>query len=241
MIDLGLRHAYIIAGLLLLGLSAGACTYLYSGDTTGSAITFATSTACAAALGWFSLRSMQRRISQPIRIGLAALDAEKPDLLDPETEEQAAPILRTLFMRIGQSRASSVERQRLSEAKIVSVEAAFERIHAVLQSLTEGIVVVDEKAKIVLCNQSARTILAESSKALEGRLLLEVITPELKEAAKTGLGQVKGKDDPVYSSPKLEAKGRIYDLSVIPMRMQRMGPDYGRVLLIVDVTESYEI
>jgi len=241
MIDFGLRRGQLVLATLLMAVAAGLSAFLMTGEILSSSVVLAAVCASFWLLCWSTMNRLEARISVPLRMALRALDAGQQDLLDAATEERAAPLLRTLFLRIAAARAGSVERQRLSEAKIVSVEAAFDRIHAVLQTLTEGVIVVDEEAKIVLANQSAREVLEDSVKALEGKPLLEVLAVELRASVKIGLERVSSSDDQVYRQSELGAGGRTYDLSVVPMRMQRMGQERGCVLLVVDVTESFEI
>ena len=241
MIDFGFRFGQVLAATFLMGLVAGLSAYLVTFELISSCVVFAATCASFGSLSWLASRFLESRVSSPLRSALAALDARQQDLLDPDHEERTAPLLRTLLMRIAQDRAGSVDRQRLSEAKIVSVEAAFDRIHAVLQSLTEGIIVVDEQDRIVLANHSARNVLECSAKVLEGQPLIKTLNFELRAAVKAGLAEVIGSEHQVYRKSKLRAGARVYDLSIVPIRMQRMGGECGRVLLVVDVTKSFEI
>src|SRR5690606_33127 len=92
-------------------------------------------------------RRIDREFVEPLeRIAAAAHGQERLDHL-PEVGHHAVALvarrLNTLLM-------SALETNRQSRAQLMSVEAAFDRIHAVLHSLAEAVVVIDAGGNVVL-------------------------------------------------------------------------------------------
>src|SRR5262249_35596589 len=78
--------------------------------------------------------------------------------------ERGAALLQPLLRRFNQAVVAVEQREGTTKANLMAVEVAFDRLHAVLQSLRESVVVVDPQGRIVLINRSARALLGAATR-----------------------------------------------------------------------------
>jgi signal transduction histidine kinase len=144
---------------------------------------------------------------------------------------------------------ADLESRRETTARLLSLELGCDRANSVLDALGEGVVVVDIGGEVVLANPAARRVLARPDQGPEGRLLWEVLCPELAPRAQDawrGLcdreagGSAKDAGLPIRCSGVACSEG-IFDLTAVRARSPRTGQDFGSVFLFVDATRSHEL
>ncbi len=163
----------------------------------------------------------------------------------------ALPVLMALLLPpvrarepLGQSGAANAELRRGDTARILALELAVDRLRSVLESLREGVFVVDGGGELVLANPAARTALRQPNADGIGAILWDVLVPELAAAARLAFGSLaqdeEGIDQPVRHSSIASGK-RVFDLTAVRVRSRESGHDFGTVFLLVDVTRSHEL
>ena len=178
-------------------------------------------------------------IAEPIEQVMFAADQLRSTGQAPRIEEAGAPLLRPMLRRVNMASSTLADRVQQSQANLVSVEAAFDRVHAVLHSLREGVAVVDPSGQIVLANQSAERMLG-SSVRLEGQYLAKQVGGDLGQALRNGLAVIdRGNSD--FRAVDLRHGSHILDLTIVQVKANRPQHDYGKVIVLIDVTRNHEI
>lgn len=142
------------------------------------------------------------------------------------------------------SRAASMQSQRDAAAQLLSLQMGYERGLSVLEALGEGVLVVDGAGEIVLANPAASGALLESAQDPHGRVLWDVLLPELAQHAQEAWRTLREGDretTPQVRYPSIACDGRVYDLTAVEARSQRTGQDFGCVFLLVDSTRAHEL
>lgn len=155
--------------------------------------------------------------------------------------EGGSPAVRVLTRMLNEAWASVDERSRLSQANLLSVEMQFDRIHSVLLSLVEGVVVVDMLGEVLLANPAARTVLQGGGRPIEGRPIATLVDGELQQHLIASLAQMS---EPSRSRAQvfgLHHGAKVLDVSVVRVRSDRPDHDFGSVVVLQDVTRNYEI
>src|SRR5262249_7491935 len=129
----------------------------------------------------------------------------------------------------------------MSQANLHSVEMQFDRLHAVLQSLGEGVVVIDMLHEVLLANPAARALLDGGGKPIEGRPLVSLLRGSLKERLASTLRQMSQQDRGRAEVFGLHVGDRVFDVSVVRVRSDRPESDFGSVVVLADVTRNHEI
>ena len=170
-------------------------------------------------LGWFALgllvtTILATQLAKPLTTDLVKplnqIDLDAP--LQSDVYEELSPMLRRMD---AQNRRISSQMYRLQRQQA--------ELNAILSSLREGLIVLDEHHHVLAINPAARQILGAEEGDLTGKPMLEINRHEtlvrlLREH--TGAGEVC-------------AMGRLYRISA-----SVAGEDLGMVLLIQDVTEE---
>lgn len=145
------------------------------------------------------------------------------------------------------SRAANREGQREAVAQLMSLEMSYERSRSVLEALREGVVVVDGHGEVVLANPAARRTLKNPALDPEGRILWEVLTPELAKCSHDAWSALRRKEDdtpatlPQIRYSAIPCRDSVYDLTAVEAKSSRTGQDFGCVFLLVDSTRSHEL
>lgn len=153
------------------------------------------------------------------------------------------------FSRILQVRthAASREGERGATAHLLSLELAYERSRSVLEALREGVVVVDAGGEIVLANPAARRALQSPLQDPEGRILWEVLTPEMAARARDAWQALRNHEGdgpntlPQVRYSAIPCRDSVFDLTAVEATSPRTGQDFGSVFLLVDSTRSHEL
>lgn len=145
------------------------------------------------------------------------------------------------------ARAANLEGQRDAAAQLMSLEMAYERARSVLEALREGVLVVDAGGEIVQANPAARRALLNPAQDPEGRLLWEVLPPEMAMRAREAWQALRHTDtDTPETLPQIRysaipCRDSVFDLTAVEATSSRTGQDFGSVFLLVDSTRSHEL
>ncbi|HEX5052910.1 MAG TPA: histidine kinase dimerization/phospho-acceptor domain-containing protein, partial [Planctomycetota bacterium] len=126
-------------------------------------------------------------------------------------------------------------------------EASVERSRSVLEALGEGVLVVDDGGEIVLANPAARRAMHTPSQEPVGRLLWDVLTPELAKRAREAWQALRaeqsgdGDELPQIRYSSIPSRDNVFDLTAVEATSPRTGQDFGTVFLLVDSTRSHEL
>lgn len=137
------------------------------------------------------------------------------------------------------SPSSQHERRRGDAARLLALELSFDRVRSVLESLREGVFVVDGAGEVVLANPAARTTLRDPDALAVGELLWDVLPAGLAEAAQRAFAQAS--DEQPVRHPSVAVGERWFDLTAVRVHSNESGHDFGTAFLLVDVTRSHEL
>jgi len=141
------------------------------------------------------------------------------------------------------------ESEREAEAQRISLELSFDRSEAVLESLREGVIVVDGAGEVVMANPAARRVLTKPHQDPVGHILWEVLAGDVSrfanEAWHAVLEDVDGEsEDGVVSQVRhssIACRGCYYDLTAVPVMSRYSGQKFGTVFVFVDTTRNHEL
>ncbi|GAB4146265.1 MAG: hypothetical protein Fur0037_14300 [Planctomycetota bacterium] len=142
-------------------------------------------------------------------------------------------------------RSGRAEIRRDSDARLLALELAYDRVRSVLESLGEGVIVVDEVGEVVLTNPASSVALRCEIPSLDPPLLEDVLAEEMREPARRALAALRsgegGEKPRVYRVSSVSCGDRVFDLTAVPVESPRSGQRFGTVLLLVDVTRMHEV
>ncbi|MCA8941536.1 MAG: PAS domain-containing sensor histidine kinase [Planctomycetes bacterium] len=198
--------------------------------------------ACAVATVWWARRRLIESVHRDFTLPLVEAASIVDRIYGGETirvSDIGAQSVRNLARRVNQYMTASIENSQLSQAKLLSVEAAFDRIHAVLRTLVDGVIVVNSRREVVLANQAAKDIVGASG-AFEGRALADVIRGSLLELVSESLQRIEaGGNGRMFAA--VEYAERILDIEVSRVRTPGDSQSCGTLIVLHDVTKSHEI
>lgn len=237
--DLGFGRPQQIATSALGLLPGGLAWALGAAGTTAAIVAIAGAAAILAALLWIRTR-LRSQLCTPLDGMVRALEQLRSTGHAGRMHDGGAPVLQPMQRSLQLAFVAIEERISRSQANLLTVESAFDRVHAVLQSLREGVLVVDQKGRITMANRSAR-VLVGSDDPLEGRQMSQVFAGELAAALDEDAVRLEqGTADEVMRSD-LPFQGRIFDLTLARIHGPRPGQDFGKVLVLADVTRNHEL
>lgn len=134
-----------------------------------------------------------------------------------------------------------MERDRRSSAQLLSSELSLDRVHSVLQSLVEAVIVVDVMGEVVLANAAAEKLLDIAEEDLTGRAISSVLIGDIALAVVEGL--VEAEDDRAAHSCQAGVVWgeRCFDVLVERVLSERSGQDFGFVVVFIDATNRFEL
>ncbi|MCA8974154.1 MAG: PAS domain-containing sensor histidine kinase, partial [Planctomycetes bacterium] len=129
------------------------------------------------------------------------------------------------------------------------MELSFDRSQSVLESLREGVVVVDAGGEIVMANPAARRAMQRPYQDPVGKILWDVLAGDIARSAKEAWRALRDDTDgeaPVTAAAQIrrssiESRDRFFDLTAVPVTSQQSGQDYGTLFLLVDATRNHEL
>jgi two-component system, OmpR family, phosphate regulon sensor histidine kinase PhoR len=176
------------------------------------------------ALGLFLSRRVTRPVTEMQSIARRMAEGDFAQRVPISGTDEIAELSRTLNLMA----------ERLSE-KIHDVEGERAKVAAILDSMVEGVIAIDQRGRIVLMNHAARGIFDLGRTPVEGRPLLEI----LRHKEVLDLVTV-GKNLPLKDARRREIElgppvDRILDARASAMALAPAGQ--GTLLVLHDVTE----
>jgi PAS domain S-box-containing protein len=164
-----------------------------------------------------------------------------PTLGDMDTANMAIRIAVLLGTAIGVGLLADVEERERTKVLALSREAAQREqfVRNVLESLTEGLVVLDRDGRVAAWNRAMEKICGRAAREVLGRGLLEVIPACGVGHLREPLERLLRGETPEMAVDGLErrAAGRAQVLNVKGSLLTEDGTPAGAVLLVEDVTE----
>ncbi|MFQ5507297.1 MAG: sensor histidine kinase, partial [Planctomycetota bacterium] len=170
----------------------------------------------------------------------------KPEL--DSSFEGAPREIRELAADLRRFVASHDEKARTSQANFLALELAFEQLHAVLNSLGEGVIVSDPSGELVMANPIAREILGIQQGVGDADTVLDLFPEKERERMRSAMLRASRHLQTVLIED-LYIGAQIYNLSVAPIR-DSFGSDkdgdghrHDRAVAMVflDMTEFHEL
>lgn len=145
--------------------------------------------------------------------------------------------LRAVVRRAFDRQKLQAEAQRLREAherNLVTIAEERARLLAVLHSMTDGVLVVDDKVRLLLHNQAALPLFADEPQVGRplGEVVHEPVLSRLVTAVLSGSGPPGGEE--------VRCRGRLYLATAAPVTDEH-GARWGAVLAVRDVTPLYHL
>lgn len=239
--DLGLRPSRLLAAVVAGAGVPAATAWGTGGSPMLIGAVAAAGATTAGAILWAGFRYLHTTLVQPLQQMATAMDDLRTRGRAPRLIEAGAPLLHPMVRRFNQACQSIEQREQLSQANLMSVEVAFDRVHSVLQSLREGVIVVDVNGRVVMANRSARQVVHAEVGPIEGRQLVELVDGELQQAVRTGMARISAAEAEEIRSTDIGNGNRIFDLDIVQVQSTRPDHDFGKVVVLVDVTKNHEV
>jgi two-component system phosphate regulon sensor histidine kinase PhoR len=239
--ELGFSKLALVVATVSVGVLPAALG-LYFEVSLLSAVGIAGGGLAAASIAIFlGARHLRRTLLDPLDELAHAMDQLRSSGRAPRISEAGAPLVQPMMRQFNLAGMALEQRSRQSLANLMSVEAAFDRVHAVLQSLSEGVIVVDPAGKIVLANRNARRMLVFGEGPVEGETLLSKLDGELRTTLAAGLDRVDGSKVGEQHTADVPHGERIVDVSIVQVQSNRPDQDFGKVVVFADVTRNHEL
>ena len=194
------------------------------------------------AVGSWLARKLRREVVLPLEAVLRGAESMRRGGQINELPQAGAPIVAAIVRSLRQAASTAHTREQLSQANLMSIEAAFERVHSVLQSLNEGVLVIDAEQRILLANPSARRQVISQETGIEGCRIADAGAAEFVEILNDMFASRGGKDATTrVEFTAVDLGDRVFDLSVAPFAADGRTLDSGFVIVLVDVTRNQEI
>jgi signal transduction histidine kinase len=237
---LGLSARAIGAGMLALAVPPAGVAVLCGAGPIAAAAASGVTVLCAAALLQRGVRYLRHELVRPVlRLTEAVRDMSQGRGQDG-VRAAGVPLVQLLAESVNSAAIAVDQRSRVSQASLISAEAAFDRIHAVLHSLTEGVVLVDRRGNVVLANPCARRLMAASDRPIEGQPLSELLPGDFGAQVMRAFASLEERGEAVQLRG-VQHGDRILDVSIVAAMSGKLGVGFGTVLALVDVTRNHEI
>ncbi len=195
--------------------------------------------AAAAAFLWF-VSKVERPLAALGEALPAVSETGEPILLPA----RPWPRIEEIGRRITEVALSFHEQSRTSQANLLALEEAFEKIRSVLHSLGEGVLVTDHRGDVVLSNPAAARILGSAREGIRGRDVLSLFPETDALRLKSAMADVR-RDRRLRFLDGVEIGGRVFHLSIAPILdgkdSVRDEERYGVSIVMLDMTAAVEI
>lgn len=239
--DLGIPRIAVLGAATALGALPSITAYAMSVPLVPALVVAAAGILGGIATSILITRRLRASLHQPIESILRAMDQLRMSGQAGRVTEDGAPLLQPLLRRFNMAGSALEQRSRQSLNNLMNAEAAFDRVNAVLQSLREGVVVVDTNGRIVLANRNARRMLQLGDRRLETEVLVTLLKGELQTVMQGGLQRLEREKLSELRIGDVPHDDRIYDLAIVQVHSPRPEQDYGKVVVLADVTHNHEV
>jgi signal transduction histidine kinase len=229
----------ILAALGLSVLPAGVAWLL--GGAVPAVASFALTASVAGCLIAGLCRHLRTKVIAPHEEMTRALERLRAGKPMGTLEESGVPLLDDLRRQMLLAGSSIENRVNQSMARALSLEAAFEHVHSVIQSLTEGVLVLDRDNQLVLNNPAGGRWLADTGGSSSGRPVVDLLSGDLSMVVRGGLEYLADVAENEYRCYGVPAGERILDVAVARVRSSGDSTRMGVVVVLVDVTQNYEV
>ncbi len=229
--------------LLVVAVAASAGLGAIAGGAPIAAVGFAVvGAALATAIGFRRTRSAFRAAYvTPMQQILAAVRDLRATGAIGRVPELGSPLSCALVRAVNDASSFLHERQRQSQAGLLSLEIAFDRVHSVLQSLGEGVLVVGREGELVLANQAAERYLADDPAQALGRGLDEAVRTGVAATLRDAVADLERRGETTTTLRGVPFERSRLDVAVARVRSPRTGEDRGHVIVLIDVTQNFAV
>ncbi len=225
----------LIAGVITAAAYLGGASAILCGILLGISV-FTTT------LAW---RSIVKRVARDYSTPLAEACVVAEDLRSGQSRrrlpEIGSPLPRLFFRRLNEVLATTLERDRRISAQVLSAEISLDRVHSVLQSLIEAVVVVDVVGEVVLTNDAAEELLAAKSDDLNGKNISALLDGGIGQAVSEALVEAEENPGGHARADGIPWGERHFDVLAVRVLSQRSGEDFGFVVVFMDVSNRFEV
>lgn len=239
--DVGIPRSSVLGSVVGLALVAGATSLVLGGSTTTSLASTGAVGAAAFATATLLTRKLRASLHQPVEAILRAMDQLRMSGQASRVAEDGAPLLQPLLRRFNLAGSALEQRSRQSLNNLMNAEAAFDRVYAVLQSMREGVVVIDTNGRVVIANKNARRMLQLGDRRLESETFVTLLQGTLQQAMQNALQRAERDQLAEVRVDDVEYEQRFYDLTIVKVQGGRDVQDYGKVVVLADVTHDHEV
>lgn len=196
-----------------------------------------------AVVAWWSAR-IESQLGAPVRQVIRSMgrfEAE-PD----QARRVALPIgggalARSLARHWNEVAAHAIDAERDADARVVTLEIGRDRLRAVLETVTEGVLVFDPGGELVLSNGAARAMLGCGDRLLVGRRLEEFTKGDVRLQLRDALDQLIATRGSRRDLTGLAIGARLADATVLRLKGRDTWNAHGTVVVLRDVTRHVEI
>lgn len=131
------------------------------------------------------------------------------------------------------------------DLNVEQIVAERRKSDAIVRSIDDALIAVDEELRIQNLNPSARRLLGDRGREAEGRHLLEVVRSEavferIRETVDSGRATEVDEGDR-YVSVELDGQPRHYEIVITPVMSPEGEETHGAILMLRDVTKLKEL
>ncbi|MEM7204632.1 MAG: ATP-binding protein [Planctomycetota bacterium] len=239
--DLGVTPMRLGMAGLLTGLPAALAVTLMGGGYGIAAAALGATVLGFAGVTHVLARSTRDELLNPMDSACDALETLRRRGTADTIEERGAQAARHLIHQLNLLLTSAETRTQQTQAKLMSVEVAFERMLSVVESLSDGVAVINEAGELVLVNESTRRMLGGGDRsAVLGQPLTHLLAPALAEAVRSGVADIDRGVTEAVSYADLWHGKRVFDLTLVRNRRIE-DSEFHVVVLLSDVTKDHEL
>lgn len=195
---------------------------------------------------------VHREFTQPLNAACDVVDDLRGGATLARVEDAGAQPVRNLARRINKTLTGAFEESQSSQAKLVSITAAFDRMNAVLRTFTEGVFVIGKRGEIVLANPAAYAFLdRDAVTPMQGRTgddapppsFAQLVVGPLRAPLERALERLDSGQSVRETRRGIQglAAGVIVDLDVVPVDPEHGAGRFGILVVVTDVTKSFEV
>lgn len=184
---------------------------------------------------------LSRLIAQPLQAMSAAADRIAEGDYDVQLPTDSGDELSHLAAKIMAMSNKLKTFHRLNVGKVISEKR---RSEAIINAITDGLVVVDADLQIIAINPKAAAIWATTPEAAQGHHVFDLVEDQqlyerLKAATRSGQAPAASEEEMLYIHRR-NGQADYYRYTITPVKTE-FGPLEGVVLLLQDITKLKEL